>query len=149
GRAEERAAPRRRAPPALAGARAELAGVEARRPASRHGLRLGDVITAHAGFEAALSAVLGPLVDAIAAPDEETAMRAISGSEHQTTALYPAGSPVGEPGSLYDLVDVRDGYAEIARRLLGGVVVGRDVTRDGVYRASGIVRAGSDPRTAL
>src|SRR5439155_5602728 len=48
-----------------------------------------------------------------------------------------------------DLVDVRDGYALIARRLLGGVVVGRDVTRDGVYRASGIVRAGSDPRTAL
>ena len=147
--AEGRARTAEKAAAGLARARAELEGIEALRPASRHGLRLGDVITAHAGFEAALSAVLGPLVDAIAAPDEETAMRAISGSEHQTTALYPAGSPVGEPGSLYDLVDVRDGYAVIARRLLGGVVVGRDVTRDGVYRASGIVRAGSDPRTAL
>jgi chromosome segregation protein len=33
--------------------------------------------------------------------------------------------------------------------LLGGVVVGRDVTSDGVYRAGGLVRAGADPRIAL
>src|SRR5258708_18699546 len=37
----------------------------------------------------------------------------------------------------------------IARGLLGHVVVGRDVTIEGVYRAQGFVRAGKDPRAAI
>jgi len=138
-----------RAVAALARARAELEGIEALRPASLHGLRLGDVITAHAGFEAALSAALGSLVDAIVAPDEATAMRALGASEHQMTAVFPVDAPLPEPGSVYEYVDVRESFDIIARRLLGGVVVGRDVTQDGVYRAGGLVRAGDDPRTAL
>jgi chromosome segregation protein len=42
-----------------------------------------------------------------------------------------------------------DGYEDIARRLLGQVVVGEDVTKGGVYRAPGLVRAGTDPRVAI
>ena len=45
--------------------------------------------------------------------------------------------------------NVDAGYDDIARRLLGGVVVDRDVTRDGVYRAPGLVRAGRDARAEL
>ena len=133
----------------LARLRAELDGIEALRPASPQGLRLGDIVTAAPGFEAALAAVLGPLVDATAAPDEEAAWRAISGAERQTTAVFPVESPPPEAGSLYEHVHVREGYEIIVRRLLGGVVVGREVTRDGVFRASGMLRAGADPRTAL
>src|SRR5207249_3207146 len=105
--------------------------------------------TAAPGFEAALAAVLGPLVDATAALDEEAAWRAISGAERQTTAVFPVESPPPRAGSLYEHVHVREGYEIIVRRLLGGVVVGREVTRDGVFRASGMLRAGADPRTAL
>src|SRR2546430_1678323 len=70
---------------ALARLRAELQGIEALRPASPHGLRLGDVVVAAPGFEAALSAVLGPLVDATAAPDEQAALRAVDAAQPQTT----------------------------------------------------------------
>src|SRR5439155_9062837 len=147
--AEARARSAERAAASLARLRAELEGIEALRPSSPHGLRLGDVITAHAGFEAALSAVLGPLVDAIAAPDEDAAMRAIKAAQHQTTALFPSEAAALEPGSLHEHIHVREGYELIARRLLAGVVVGRDVTQDGVYRAGGILRAGADPRTTL
>jgi chromosome segregation protein len=147
--AEARARSAERAAAALARLRAELEGIEALRPAARHGLRLGEVIKARPGFEPALTAVLGPLVDAIAAPDEDAALRSVSVLESQATALFPSTSPVPEVGSLYEHVLVRDGYEAIATRLLGGVVVGRDVTEDGVYRADGIVRAGTDPRIAL
>src|SRR2546423_570688 len=147
--AERRARSAEGAAATLARLRAELEGIEALRPASPHGLRLGDVVTAAPGFEAALSAVLGPLVDATAAPDEQAALRAIDGAERQTTAVFPVDSPPPDAGSLYEHVHVRVGYEVIARRLLGGVVVGREVTRDGVFRASGMLRAGADPRTAL
>jgi len=106
-------------------------------------------MTARPGSEAALSAVLGSLVDAIVTSDEASAARSIMGADHQVTALYPVDTPEPGDGSLYHLVDVRDGYERIARQLLGGVVVGRDVTDDGVYRTAGLVRAGADPRIAL
>src|SRR3989442_8048477 len=106
-------------------------------------------MTARPGSEAALSAVLGSLVDAIVTSDEASAARSIRGADHQVTALYPVDPPEPGDGSLYHLVDVRDGYERIARQLLGGVVVGRDVTADGVYRTAGLVRAGADPRIAL
>jgi len=134
---------------ALARLSAELEGIDSLRPPSGHGLRLGDVITARPGSEAALSAVLGSLVDAIVTSDEASAARSIMGADHQVTALYPVDTPEPGDGSLYHLVDVRDGYERIARQLLGGVVVGRDVTDDGVYRTAGLVRAGADPRIAL
>ena len=147
--AETRARSAEDAAAALARLRGELKGIEALRPDSPYGLRLGDVVAAAPGFEAALSAVLGPLVDATAAPDEQAALRAVDGAERQTTAVFPVDSPPPESGSLYEHVHVRDGYEVIARRLLGGVVVGREVTRDGVFRTSGMLRAGADPRTAL
>ena len=134
---------------ALARLSAELEGIDSLRPPSGHGLRLGDVITARPGSAAALSAVLGSLVDAIVTSDEASAARSIMGADHQVTALYPVDTPEPGDGSLYHLVDVRDGYERIARQLLGGVVVGRDVTDDGVYRTAGLVRAGADPRIAL
>ena len=145
----ERAQKAEQATVALARLGAELEGIDSLRPPSGHGLRLGDVMTARPGSEAALSAVLGSLVDAIVTSDEASAARSIMGADHQVTALYPVDTPQPGDGSLYHLVDVRDGYERIARQLLGGVVVGRDVTDDGVYRTAGLVRAGADPRIAL
>ncbi|TMD76437.1 MAG: hypothetical protein E6I82_03570, partial [Chloroflexi bacterium] len=145
----ERAKKAEQATVALARLGAELEGIDSLRPPSGHGLRLGDVMTARPGSEAALSAVLGSLVDAIVTSDEASAARSIMGADHQVTALYPVDTPEPGDGSLYHLVDVRDGYERIARQLLGGVVVGRDVTDDGVYRTAGLVRAGADPRIAL
>ena len=145
----ERAKKAEQATVALARLSAELEGIDSLRPPSGHGLRLGDVMTARPGSEAALSAVLGSLVDAIVTSDEASAARSIMGADHQVTALYPVDTPEPGDGSLYHLVDVRDGYERIARQLLGGVVVGRDVTDDGVYRTAGLVRAGADPRIAL
>src|SRR5205823_285136 len=144
----ERAKKAEQATVALARLSAELEGIDSLRPPLGHGLRLGDVITARPGSEAALSAVLGSLVDAIVTSDEASAVRSIIGADHQVTALYPVDAPEPGDGSLYHLVDVRDGYERIARQLLGGVVVGRDVTEDGVYRTAGLVRAGADPRIA-
>ena len=138
-----------RAGTALARLRAELDGIEALRPGLEQGLRLGDVITAEPGFEPALAAVLGGLVDAVVAGDEREALRAVEGSATQLTALFSVEAPSPEPGSLYHHVVVREGYEPIARRLLGAVVLDRDVTRAGVYRGPGIVRAGADPRVAL
>ena len=70
-------------------------------------------------------------------------------SDDQATVLYPVEEGVVEPGSLLENVTVEPGFEGLARRLLGHVVVGRDVTVDGVYRAPGLVRAGSDPRVRL
>ena len=147
--AQERAKQAEQAVVALARLQAELGGIDAARPPSGHGLRLGDVVTARPASEAALAAVLGPLVDAIVAPDEESAVRSVTSAGQQLTALYPEDAPEPDEGSLYHLVEVRAGYEGIARRLLGGVIVGRDVTAAGVYRTGGLVRAGADPRIAL
>ena len=133
----------------LAGLRAELAGIETLRPPAEGGPRLGEVITAHNGYEAALSAVLGPLVDAVVMSDEQAAMSAAGGANSQLTALFPVDASRAAGGSLLHHVNVRGGYEAIALRLLGGVVVGRDVTQDGVYRERGLVRGGTDPRAAL
>jgi len=112
------------------------------------GLRLRDVITAEPDYEAAVAAVLGPLLDALAVLDEATAVDSVKAEDRQATALFPVDGPQPIEGSLYDHVRVRDGYESIARRLLGGVLVGRDVTLDGVYREPGLVRAGADPHRA-
>jgi chromosome segregation protein len=63
--------------------------------------------------------------------------------------LFPVEASRPANGSLLHHVTVRGGYEAIALRLLGGVVVGRDVTQDGVYRERGLYRAGADPRAAL
>jgi chromosome segregation protein len=128
--------------------RSELEGLDALRPEPAPGLeRLGDVITPKPGFEAALSAVLGPLGDALVARDEAGA--AGVKPDRQLTIMYPTTAPEPRQGSLFEQVSCRDGYQEIARRLLGHVVVGEDVTLEGVYREPGLVRAGSDPRVAI
>jgi chromosome segregation protein len=128
--------------------RSELEGLDALRPEPKVGLeRLCDVVTPRPGYEAALSAVLGPLLDALVARDETAAAGARS--ERQLTVLYPAQASQPLPGSLFEHVDCVHGYQEIARRLLGPVVVGQDVTLDGVYREPGLVRAGADPRVAI
>src|SRR5205823_2274311 len=130
--------------------RAELDGLEALRPTAAPQLKpLGDVIVARAGHEAALSAVLGPLVEAWAAPDQAAATRFATSGKDQVTALYPDDDTVPEPRSLVEQVVVEPGFEGLARRLLGRVVVGRDVSLDGVYHAPGLVRAGSDPRVKL
>ncbi|HET9783123.1 MAG TPA: AAA family ATPase, partial [Candidatus Dormibacteraeota bacterium] len=68
------------------------------------GLRLRDVLTAEPGYEELLEATLGALLD--------------------TAVAIPTESPEPLPGSLYEHVRVREGYDHVARRLLGGVVVG-------------------------
>ena len=147
--AQDRAKKAEQATVAVARLQAELQGIDALRPPSGHGLRLGDVITARPGSEAALAAVLGSLVDAIVVADEESAVNSIQGVDQQLTVVYPVGAPDPAELSLFHLVEVRDGYGLIARQLLGGVILGRDVTADGVYRAGGLMRAGADPRIAL
>jgi chromosome segregation protein len=128
--------------------RSELEGLEALRPEPAPGLeRVGDVVTARPGYEAALSAVLGTLVDALIARDETAATR--SRPDRQVTVLYPTDSAQPRAGSLFEHVDCQAGFEAVARRLLGQVVVGEDVTLDGVYREPGMVRAGTDPRVAI
>jgi len=132
----------------IARLRSELDGLDALRPASTPGMeRLSDVLTPEPGYESALAAVLGPLSEAAVAADESAALQAASSPGGQHTILYPLGegaAPVS--GALLDHVRCRKGYERIARRLLGHVVVGRDVTLEGVYREAGLIRAGSDPR---
>jgi chromosome segregation protein len=135
----------------IARLRSELAGLESLRTAPAAGLpRLGDVVTAEAGYGRALSGVLGPLIDALVASDEAPAATASEAGESQRTILYPiAASLDPKPGSMFHHVRVRTGYELVARRLLGQVVVGVDVTVAGVYREPGLIRAGADPRVAI
>jgi len=128
--------------------RSELEGLDALRPEPAPGFkRLGDVVTPEPGFEAALSAVLGSLVDALVAPDERTAIGAKP--DRQTTVLYPTPAPQIRAGSLFEHVNSAPGYEAVARRLLGQVVVGEDVTLDGTYRERGLLRTGADRRVAI
>ena len=129
--------------------RSELAGIAALRPSIGSGPRLGEVITAHPGYEAALAAVLGSLLDAAVVPDERSALEAVTSAGQQATALFPVDAPPPAEGSLLLHVTVRPGHELIARRLLGGIVVGRAVTQEGLYREPGLFRAGPDPRLAL
>jgi chromosome segregation protein len=147
--AERRAKTAEEAAVTLARLRSELAGIDALRPPASSGVRLGEVITAKAGFEAALAAVLGPLLDAVVVADEAAALDSTAATDRQVTALFPVDAHAPIEGSLYHHVEIRDGYDAIARRLLGAVVVGRDVTVAGVYREPGMMRAGADPRVAL
>ena len=126
----------------LARLRSELEGIEALRAPDPTGLRLRDVITAEPGFEKAVAAALGPLLDAGVATDEPSTI-------HAGTVLFPTSSDPAEDTSLYRHVTVRRGYEPIVERVLGHVVPGRDVTLDGVYREPGLVRSGADPRSAL
>jgi chromosome segregation protein len=135
----------------LARVRAELEGLEALRPEPQGGLRrVGDVVLARPGWEAALSAALGPLVDAWAAPDAAAAEARASQSTEQATVVYPPQSPPPpSSGSLLERVRCEPGFEALAAALLGDVVVGREVTEAGVYRRPGLVRAGADPRVRI
>ena len=108
--------------------------------------RLGDVITPEAGYEAALSAVLGSSggcagrsrrghAIAAAAPCRDAAHRALPGGRREPASRARFSSTSA----------CAPGYERVARRLLGHVVVGRDVTLEGVYREHGLVRAGRRP----
>jgi chromosome segregation protein len=147
--ASERARTAEHAAVMLARLRSELEGLDALRAAGGSLKRLGEVVIAEEGYEAALSAVLGPLVDALVADGETSAMQSMAGVDQQVTTIYPVEPAGGQPGSLLEHVRVEPGYELIARRLLGGVVVGVDVTLDGVYHEEGLVRAGADPRAAM
>ena len=128
--------------------RSELEGLDALRSDAAPNLeRLSDVLTPEAGYEAALSAVLGPLVDALVARDE-TAAAGVN-PDKQQTVLYPITAAQPRSSSLLEHVRCKEGYEQVARRLLGHVVVGEDVTLDGIYREPGLVRAGADPRVAI
>ena len=135
----------------LARLRAELEGLQSLwpRPKGHQLRRVGDVVLAEPGFEAALSAALGPLIDAWAAPDEAAARSAATSTDQQATVLYPAGDPEAEAGSLADHVTCEPGFEALGRRLVGHIVVGRDVSAEGIYHEPGLVRAGADPRVAL
>ncbi|HEX6350308.1 MAG TPA: AAA family ATPase [Candidatus Dormibacteraeota bacterium] len=134
----------------LAGLRAELEGLRALRPEPAGRLRrVGDVVLARPGFEAALSAVLGPLVDAWAAPDEKAARTAAEGAADQVTVVWPVAAPPARAGSLVEHVRCEPGFEALAARLLGGVVVGEEVSAEGVYGEAGLLRSGSDPRVRL
>jgi len=132
----------------LARVRSGLEGLDALRPGG-DGVRLGDVLTAEHGYEAALSAVLGPLVDAMVVDGGPAAEAIAHRGRPQLTVLYPVDAMEPRAGSLYEHVRWLDEFEPIACRLLGGVVVGVDVTLDGVYRENGLLRAGADPRVAL
>jgi len=112
--------------------------------AAQSGLRLRDVITVESGYEAAVASALGPLLDALVVTEEDAALDSVRGAHRQTTALYPVATSDPDEGSLYRHVKIRPGYETIAHRLLGPIVVGRDVTLDGLYREPGLVRAGAD-----
>jgi len=131
--------------------RSQLEGLESLRPDTASGLmRLGEVVTAEPGYERALSATLGPLADALVAPDQETATSAGETRGPQLTVLYPSGAaPEPKAGSMFHHVRIRQGFELVARRLLGHVVVGVDVTVAGVYREPGLIRAGADPRVEI
>jgi chromosome segregation protein len=135
----------------IARLRSQLEGLESLRPETAPGLmRLGDVLTAEPGYERALSATLGPLVDALVAADEVAAASAGETRGHQRTVLYPfAAAPEPKTGSMFHHVRIRKGFEQVARRLLGHVVVGVDVTIAGVYREPGLIRAGADPRVEI
>jgi chromosome segregation protein len=134
----------------IARLRSELDGLESLRPSAVAGLRrLGDVITAEPGYERALSAALGPLVDALVATDEESAAQAGEPGGSQRTILYPLEAGEPKTGAMLHHVRVRQGYEVVASRLLGPVVIGVDVTVAGVYREPGLVRAGADPRVEI
>jgi len=135
----------------IAGSRSQLEGLESLRPGTAPGLmRFGDVLTAEPGYERALSAALGPLADALVASDEEAAGRTEETTGPQLTVLYPlAASPEPKAGSMFHHVRIRKGFELVARRLLGHVVVGVDVTIAGVYREPGLIRAGADPRVEI
>jgi len=149
-RAEAAAAEAAAAGAELARLKAELDGLRALRPAPAGALRrVGDVILALPGYEAALSAVLGALVDAWAAPDEAAARAAAAGAGDQATVVWPLPAPAPRPGSLVEHVRSEAGFEGLAARLLGGVVVGREVTLEGVYAEAGLLRAGSDPRVRV
>ncbi|HEY1455320.1 MAG TPA: AAA family ATPase [Candidatus Dormibacteraeota bacterium] len=135
---------------AIARLRSELDGLNSLRPEAGPGLvRLSYVITPEAGYEAAVSAVLGPLVEALVERDQASAARSATAGGGQRTVLYPVDAPAPVAGSLLEHVRCREGFELVARRLLGHVVVGGEVTLDGVYRDAGLVRAGADPRLAL
>ena len=134
--------------------RAELEGIEALRPAPEGGLRrLADVLTAEAGYEAALSAALGPLADAWAAADEGAAEARAEAGGPQTTIVHPGGpAAVALPGSLAEHVSAEPGFEGIVPRLLGRIGLERgevSVTMAGRFRAPGLLRAGTDPRVRL
>jgi chromosome segregation protein len=134
--------------------RAELEGLEALWPSPAPGqVRVGDVIRPDPGYEAALSAVLGHLVEAWVASDEATAGSALEGAETQRTVVVPGPGPEPLVGSLHDHVRADAGYEWLARRLLGGVGLGEGdgpaVTLDGVYRDGLVRRAGPDQRVRL
>ena len=133
----------------LARLSAELDGLQSLYSDGTSGPRLGDVIQPEPGYEKALAAVLGPLADALVAPDAKTAIETAAGSAGQTTVLYPSMAGDASAASLLHHVSVDAGYEAIARGLLGGVVVGRDVTLEGVYHVPGMVRAGADGRVAI
>ncbi|HET7466076.1 MAG TPA: AAA family ATPase [Candidatus Dormibacteraeota bacterium] len=128
---------------------AELEGLESLYTGTSSGTRLGDVIHPEAGYEKALAAVLGPLAEAFVAPDAETAISAATAASGPTTVLYPVSAAEAAEGSLLARVRVDAGYEGIARSLLGDVVIGRDVTLEGVYHVPGLVRAGDDGRVSV
>jgi chromosome segregation protein len=134
----------------VAGLRAEIEGLDALRPAPAGGLRrLGDVVLAQPGYEAALSAVLGPLVDAWTAASARAAEAAATTAGEQATVFYPSPGAEVLRGSLLEHVDVEQGFEDVAARLLGHLVLGREVTVEGVFHEPGLVRAGNDPRVRL
>ena len=115
--------------------RAELAGLDALQAHASWGLpRLGDVLYAEPGYEAALAAALGPLADAFVASGAEAALEAAQSGESQSSVLFPDTAPEPEAGALVGHVHCDPAYAPIVRRLLGGIVVGRDARAEVAVR---------------
>ena len=148
-RASKTAAEAQAAALELARLTAELAGLDAIHVEGAGLPRLRDVLTAEPGYELALSAALGPLADAFVTSDSSHAAEIAAGADAQATVLYPYAAPQEEPGSLMEHVHTDLAHGLIARTLLGRIVIGRDVTLDGVFRAPGLVRAGRDARAEV
>lgn len=140
----------------LARAQAELAGIESLHRAQVADLpRVVELLDPEPGFEAALAAVLGSLGEAWVAPDRETAEATVARLK-VGVVLYPEpGEASARPpaGSLAEHVRCRAEYGWLTGRLLGSARLTEaglpGVTRDGVYREPGLVRAGDEPRVRL
>src|SRR5258708_17588820 len=103
-RAKQESAEAESAAVMVARLRSELEGLDSLRPEAAPGLRrLCDVLTPEAGYEAAFSAVPGPLLDALVARGEGAAESTKPAG--QLTLLFPTPSP--EPRSRAPFGHVR------------------------------------------
>ncbi len=126
----------------LAAALGEIKSIETETAEARQALESAQAASTElARLSAELDGLQSLYADAASGPRVADVIQAEPGYEKALAAAAAA--------SLLHHVRVDAGYEAIARGLLGRIVVGRDVTLDGVYHVPGMVRAGADGRAAI